>query len=181
MSRTKSEMEIMTVSKTNSKNAKEKMVSDELLKMGFSYSYIGTHYLHDSIFYAIRMNLEAYANVRTFCGEIGNKVSQKYGVSYRQYCIESAKAIEKAFTDGNVDYMLEVFKGAYNRERMTVLKTQFIMVLRNKLLNEMEEQRGYTTSQLRLIIQGTVDRITDERLLEGLCNIVLSMEGQVMA
>lgn len=181
MFRTKSEMGSLTNKKLNSAKATDKIVSDELLKMGFSYAYIGTHYLHDSIVYAVAMRFESFSNVKTFCVEISEKVSFKYGVTVNQYNTECASAISKAFVDGNIDYILDIFKESYDRDRMSVTKKQFIMTLRNKILSETEEQRSYNTNQLRLIIQGTVERITDDRLLEGLCNIVLSMEGQVIA
>ena len=44
---------------------------------------------------------------------------------------------------------------------------------------DLEEQQPYNTTQLRLIIQGSVENITDITLLQALCNIVVSVESGV--
>ena len=47
------------------------------------------------------------------------------------------------------------------------------------VMEALEVQQSYNATQLRLIIQGTVENITDVTLLQALCNIVVSMEGGV--
>ena len=54
------------------------------------------------------------------------------------------------------------------------------MTVRKKIMEALEAQQSYNATQLRLIIQGTVENITDVTLLQALCNIVVSMEGGVM-
>ena len=181
MNKTKEEMSEMAEKKTNSKRTVDRLVADELLKMGFSYSYMGTHYLHDSIVYAVEKKLEYYTNIRTFCNEITNKVSTKYGVTPYQCSTECVSAINKAFVDGNIDYILEVFKESYNRDKMTVGRIPFIMTLRNKILSETEEQRNYNVTQLRIIIQGELEGVSDVPVLEGIWNILLSLKGERFA
>lgn len=179
--RTNAEKEMLTNEKKNSLNIKDKIVMDELLKMGFSYAFIGTHYLHDSVVFALSGSLESCMSVREFCGNVAMKVCEKYNIKSSHYRPVIATTIEWAFDNGNINYILETFKEAYNHERMTVTGNQFIMVLRNKILNEMKEQQPYSDTQLRVIIQGTIEKITDYALLKGICDIVLSLGSGVVA
>ncbi len=150
------------------------MVADELLEMGFSYSYIGTHYLHDSIVYSVSLKLEDFKDVHNFYHRVNELVQTKYKVNVTAAAI--AKAIEQAFIDGNINYLLETFKGSYNKDRMMVSNKVFIMTVRKKIMEALEAGQSYNATQLRLIIQGTVENITDVTLLQALCNIVVSME-----
>ena len=60
MSRTICNIRNLTQEKINSPRTVDRLVADELLEMGFSYSYIGTHYLHDSIVYSVSLKLEDF-------------------------------------------------------------------------------------------------------------------------
>lgn len=171
---TKDEMSEMTRAKQDSKKSVDCLVMDELLKMGFSYNSIGTHYLHDSIVMSTQTRLEDFAKVSNFCHSIGNKVCKKYSVGIYQYANNIEVAIERAFEVGNIDYLLETFKGSYDHDRMKVTKNTFIMTVRRKIMEELEKQEIYSTTQLRLIIQGSVEEISDYTLLKSICDIILS-------
>lgn len=172
-----SEVVELTQEKINSPRTVDRLVADELLKMGFSYSYIGTHYLHDSIVYSTSLKLEDFKDVYNFCHRVNELVQKKYKVNVTAAAI--SKAIEQAFIDGNINYLLETFKGSYDKDRMMVSNKVFIMTVRKKIMEALEAQQSYNATQLRLIIQGTVENIKDVTLLQALCNIVVSMEGGV--
>lgn len=174
MKRTKEKMSEMTREKQNSKRIVDRLVMDELLEMGFSYNHIGTHYLHDSIVYATRLKIEDFDGVSDFCREIGKKVGRKYNVSSNHYCVEIAAAIGRAFEVGNINYLLEIFKSSYDTTKMKVPKNTFIMTVRKKIVESLEAQEFHNATQLRLIIQGSIEGITDYTLLKGICDIVLS-------
>lgn len=174
MKRTKEKMSEMTKEKQNSQKTVDRLVMDELLEMGFSYNHIGTHYLHDSIVYAVSLKAENFDRISDFCREIGRRVGRKYNVSSNHYCVEIAAAIDRAFDVGNINYLLETFKGSYDADRMKVTKNAFIMTVRRKIMEALEAQDTHNTTQLRLIIQGSVEGITDYKLLKGICDIVLS-------
>ncbi len=175
MSRTKEEKEKMTKEKVNSPKTADRLVADELLEMGFSYNFMGTHYLHDSIVYSVLAKLEDFENVNGFCREISRRVCRKYNVGSYQYGTEIAQSIERAFAVGNINYLLETFKSSYDKEKMKVTKNAFIMTVRNIVMEKMEAEQSFNATQLRLIIQGTVEKITDISILEGMCKIVLSI------
>lgn len=172
---TKDEMLKMENEKKNSKKTVDRLVMDELLEMGFSYNSIGTHYLHESIAFSTRMRLEEFANVNNFCQAIGSKVCKKYKVGTYQYANNIELAIERAFETGNVNYLLETFRSSYDKRKMKVNKNTFIMTVRRKIMDALEAQETHNAKQLRLIIQGSVEGITDCNLLKGICNIVLSV------
>lgn len=153
---------------------------DELLEMGFSYNSIGTHYLHDSIVASTKMRLEDYTNVNSFCKAIGNRICRKYGVGAYQYGSNIEQSIERAFEVGNINYLLETFKGSYDSEKMKVTKNVFIMTVRRKIIESLELQEVHNATQLRLIIQGSVEGITDCNLLKGICDIVLSVGNKAL-
>lgn len=167
-------MEDLTQEKINSPRTIDRLVADELLEMGFSYSYIGTHYLHDSIVYSTSLKLEDFKDVYNFYHRVNELVQKKYKVNVTAAAI--SKAIEQAFIDGNINYLLETFKGSYDKDRMMVSNKVFIMTVRKKIMEALEAQQSYNATQLRLIIQGTVENIKDVTLLQALCNIVVSME-----
>ena len=172
-------IENLTKDKINSSRAVDKLVTDELLKMGFSYKIIGTHYLHDSIVYSTSLKLEDFKTVGLFCREIEKEIKKKYNIKYMCYYKAIESSIERAFEVGNINYLLETFKSVYDSEKMKVTKNEFIMVMRKKVIEDLEEQQPYNTTQLRLIIQGIVENITDITLLQALCNIVASVESGV--
>ncbi len=165
--------------KANSKKLVEKLVMDELLKMGFSYNHTGTHYLHDSIVYSTSLKLEDFKDVNSLCRRVSAMVREKYKIGADHYCGSVLASIMRAFDVGNINYLLETFKSSYDYDKMSVGKNTFIMTVRKKIMEALEVQQSYNATQLRLIIQGTVENITDVTLLQALCNIVVSMEGGV--
>lgn len=170
---TKEEMSEMTYKKQNSKKTVDRLVMDELLEMGFSYNSIGTHYLHDSIVASTQMRLEDFVKVSNFCQTVGANVCKKYKVGAYQYANNIEAAIERAFETGNINYLLETFKSSYDKEKMKVTKNVFIMIVRRKIMESLAVQETHNATQLRLIIQGSVEGITDCNLLKGICDIVL--------
>lgn len=181
MGRTMIEKSIMTKEKLNSKKTVDGLVSDELLEMGFSYGDIGTHYLHDCIVSSTQLKLEDFGSVKQFCRRVGGIVCMKYNVDHTSLCTAITVSIDRAFDTGNINYLLETFKGSYDRERMKVYKNTFIMVVRPKIMAALDAQDAKSNTQLRLIIQGTVEKITDYALLKGISDIVLSLAGGAMA
>lgn len=175
MARTKEEMSEMTFKKQNSQKTVDRLVMDELLEMGFSYNSIGTHYLHDSIVDSTKMRLEDFSNVSAFCKSISLRVCRKYKVGSYQYGANIKEAIERTFEAGNINYLLETFKGSYDKDKMKVTKNVFIMTVRRKIMDALVEQETHSATQLRLIIQGSVEEITDCILLKGICDIVMSL------
>lgn len=176
MRRTICNIEDLTQEKLNSPRTVDRLVADELLEMGFSYQKIGTHYLHDSIVISTKLHLEEFKDVCMFCRVIGNMARKKYNVGIYQYANNIERSIESAFATGNINYLLETFKSSYDYDKMKVTKNVFIMTVRKKIMEALEAGQSYNATQLRLIIQGTVENITDVTLLQALCNIVVSME-----
>lgn len=168
-------IEHLTQDKINSLKMVDKLVSDELLEMGFSYKFIGTHYLHDSIVYSTSLKLEHFSNVGLLFHEIEKELKKKYNIKYNYYYKRIDESIERAFEVGNINYLLETFKSVYDREKMKVTTNEFIMVMRQKIMETLKLQQSYNATQLRLIIQGTVENITDVTLLQAICNIVVSV------
>lgn len=175
---TKEEMIEMTHKKQNSKKTVDRLVMDELLEMGFSYNSIGTHYMHDSIVVSARLRLEDFKDVGGFCRRIGALVQKKYNVGIYKYSCNIESSIENAFCNGNVNYLLGMFKGSYNCDKMKVTKNTFIMTVRRKIMESLQSQDAHNITQLRLIIQGSVEGITDYKLLKGICDIVLSVRNK---
>lgn len=177
---TKEEMSEMTRRKESSSKTVDRLVMDELLEMGFSYNSIGTHYLHDSIVISTQLRLEEFAKVSNFCQSIGTSVCRKYGVGCYQYANNIESSIERAFETGNISYLLETFRSSYDKDKMKVNKNTFIMTVRRKIMEALEKQNFYNATQLRLIIQGSVEGITDCNLLKGICDIVISVGDKAL-
>lgn len=175
---TKEHMLEMTKEKQNNHKTVDKLVMEELLKMGFSYNRMGTHYLHESIVMSARMNLEDFGSVDKLCARIRERISKKYGIVAYQYSTEIAAVIERAFEVGDIEYLIHTFKGSYDCDKMKVGKNTFIMTVRKKIMDSLEGQEEYSIEQLRIIIQGTLEEITDRFLLEGLRNVVLSASSK---
>ncbi len=180
MRRTIYDMEDLTQEKINSPRTIDRLVADELLEMGFSYNHTGTHYLHDSIVYSTSLKLEDFKDVNSLCRRVSAMVREKYKIGADHYCGSVLASIMRAFDVGNINYLLETFKSSYDYDKMSVGKNTFIMTVRKKIMEALEAGQSYNATQLRLIIQGTVENITDVTLLQALCNIVVSMEGGVM-
>lgn len=172
--RTNAEKERMTQKKSNSTSDKERMVMDELLKMGFSYGIIGTHYLHDSILFAVSTNLGS-ACARDFCKAVRMKACEKYGVTYHHLCTYISISIEQAFRLGNIEYILNVLKESYDHEGMRIQSGQLIMILRTKILSELNEEQQISDLQLKYNICDAIENITDRPLLEAIYNITISL------
>ncbi len=172
--RTKAEKKRMTQERANSTDVRERMIMDELLKMGFSYEIIGTHYLHDSISFAVSTNLGPVC-VRDFCKTIRMKACEKYGVTYHHLCTYISISIERAFRLGNIEYILDVLKESYDHEEMRVRSGQLIMILRTKILSELNKEQPLTDLQLKYNICDAIENIADRSLLEGIYNIVISL------
>lgn len=175
MRKTNQEVLELENEKINSPRMIDRIVADELLEMGFSYKFTGTHYLHDSIVCAASMKFEDFGNVNEFCRGIAEKVRRKYKVCNDHYSTEVAAAIDRAFAFGNINYLLDTFKSSYDKDKMKVTKNTFIMTVRKKIMESLEAEQSFNATQLRLIIQGTVENITDISTLEGMCKIVLSL------
>lgn len=180
MKYTRAEMSEMTREKEQSKKTADRLVMDELLEMGLSYSYLGTHYLHETIVISTRMKFEDFPTIKTFCTKVGENVVKKYGIGMGKYCAAIEDAIERAFFVGNIDYLLETFKGSYDKDKMKVTKNVFIMTMRRKIMDALAAQETHNATQLRLIIQGSVEGITDCTLLKGICDIVLSAGNRTL-
>lgn len=177
---TKDEMIKTTKEKEGSNKTADRLVMDEMLEMGFSYNSIGTHYLHDSIVFSTQMRLEDFMKVSNFCHMIGTKVCKKYKVGMYQYENNIKTAIERAFDFGNANYLLETFKGSYDRDKRRVTKNVFIMTVRRKIMESLKAQEELNVTQLRLIIQGSVEEIADCTFLKGICDIILSSGEKVL-
>ena len=180
MKYTRVQMSEMTRRKESSNKTVDRLVMDELLEMGFSYNSIGTHYLHDSIVDSTKMRLEDFSNVSAFCKSISIRVCRKYKVGSYQYGANIKEAIERAFEVGNINYLLETFKGSYDKDKMKVAKNVFIMTVRRKIMDALAAQEVHNATQLRLIIQGSVEGIADCNLLKGICDIVLSVSNKAL-
>lgn len=137
---------------------------------------MGTDYLHDSIVQSTKMSLEDFKNVSEFCLRIAKVVCRKYNTRIDHYGMEVAAAIERAFQVGNINYLLDIFKNSYDRDKMKVTKNAFIMTVRKKIVEELELQNSYNETQLRIIIQGELEGINDIRILQGMHDIVLSLQ-----
>lgn len=181
MKRTKDEIIEMTNKKRSSKKTVDRLVMDELLEMGFSYSQMGTHYLYDTIVYSTKIRLEDFKSVNDFCQKAGAMVCKKYGVDIHRYSENIRFSIESAFNFGNMEYLLEIFKCSCNKDRMCVGKNTFIMTVRKKIIESLEKQESYNANQLRIIIQGELENIIDIPILESMYNIVISLKGGVKA
>lgn len=179
MRKTKEEISKMTNEKRNGKKTADSLVMDELLEMGLSYGQIGTHYLHDSIVYSISMDMKNFSGVLYFCKAIKDRVCRKHNENGYRYNVYIERAIESAFRTGNIDYIMETFKNSCSSDEMVVSKNTFIMTVRQKIMRVLQERESYNATQLRIIIQGEVEKITDISALEGICKIVLALRGTI--
>lgn len=159
----------------------EKMVSDELLQMGFSYQHTGTYYLKDAIVFAIKEKPAQYQTSRELTGRINSMVANKHDVTRETVIGQMRYAIEYAFAYGNIDYLLDVVKGTYDYKNNRVRNATFIMTVAEKIKQDMAEKQHLNATQLRILIQGEVENITDVITLGNLYGIVQSLEGGVIA
>lgn len=160
----------------NNMNRLEKIVSDELLYMGFSYKYTGTYYLRDAIIFAAKEKPGQYQTSRELIGRINAMVANKHGIKRETAIMQMRLAIESAFTFGNIDYLLDVFKGTYDYDRGKVDNATFIMTVAEKIKQDAEEKQIFNATQFRILIQYEVENIKDPITLESLYKIVLALE-----
>lgn len=109
-----------------------------------------------------------------YCPDCGYKISDKKENAYEA-------AIGRAFEVGNINYLLDTFRNSYDKDKMKVNKNVFIMTVRRKIMDALSLQEDHNATQLRLIMQGSVEKITDCTLLKGICDIVLSVGNRALA
>lgn len=157
----------------NKMNSVEKMVNDELLEMGFSYTYTGTYYLRDAIIFAIKEKPGQSQTATDLAARVGEAVARKYKVKSRSEVFMSiSAAIIDAFTRGNIDYLLDVFKKSYDYDKGKVSNVAFIITVAEKIKQEIAAEQKFNITQLRILIQGEVENITDHAILESLYGII---------
>lgn len=159
----------------------ERVVSEELLHMGFSYKYTGTFYLRNAIMFAIKEKPGQYQTSRELIGRINTMVANKYGIRRDTAIMQMRLSIESAFTFGNIDYLLDIFKGVYDYEKGRVDNATFIMTVAEKIKQDAEEKQCFSATQLRILIQGEVENIKDIETLGSLYSIVHALEGGAIA
>lgn len=155
----------------------DKLVMEELLKMGFTYSYTGTNHLHDAIVCAIRENPRDHETMQELLKEANRKANAKYGITAQKFQNSIAISIDRAFDTGNVEYMLEVFKGVYDYDKQTIQSRAFIATMRRKIIDEVESERGVGIDDLRQSIKDTVDNIFDISILTSICGVLMAVKG----
>ncbi len=168
----KERIDNFTLEKMNGKRKADRLVSDELLNMGFCYGYIGTHYLHDVIVWEIQHKLEDFEGARDFYLRGVKSVMEKYSIGDYQCKNDITESIERAFAFGDINYLLEVFKGSYDYDKMKVASRVFTMTVRNKILMGVEEEQSYDERKLKRIIHKSIDDIADMAVLYGIKNIM---------
>ena len=164
----------------NNMNSLEKIVSDELLYMGFSYKYTGTFYLRDAIIFAIREKPGQYQTSRELIGRINATTANKYGIRRDTAIMQMRLSIESAFTFGNIDYLLDIFKGTYDYDKGRVDNATFIMTVAEKIKQDAAQKQCFNATQLRILIQYEVENIKDAETLGSLYGIVQALEGNVL-
>lgn len=178
--KTKQEKELATKT-LNNMNRLEKIVSDELLHMGFSYKYTGTFYLRDAIMFAIKEKPGQYQTSRELIGRINAMTANKYGIKRDTAIMQMRLSIENAFTFGNIDYLLDIFKGTYDYDKGRVDNATFIMTIAEKIKQDAAQKQCFNATQLRILIQGEVENIKDIETLGSLYSIVHALEGGATA
>lgn len=178
--KTKQEKELAAKS-LNNMNRLEKIVSDELLHMGFSYKYTGTYYLRDAIMFAIKEKPGQYQTSRELIGRINATTANKYGIRRDTAIMQMRLSIESAFSFGNIDYLLDIFKGTYDYDKGRVDNATFIMTVAEKIKQDAAQKQCFNATQLRILIQYEVENIKDIETLGSLYSIVHALEGGAIA
>lgn len=151
-------------------------VTSELLKIGLGFNYIGTHYLTDCIGMAVESHLASQTSMRAFVGVVTSQVSEKWGVDKTTVCTQMKVAIDRAMTFGNIDYLLEILQGTFDYDKQKVSYSVLVMNLAEKIRIDIENECQGTREIKELIIEG-IESINDPKLLDGICNIVMSLKG----
>ncbi len=178
--KTKQEKELAAKS-LNNMNHLEKLVSDELLHMGFSYKYTGTYYLRDAIMFAMREKPGQYQTSRELIGRINAMVANKHSIKRETAIMQMRLSIENAFTFGDIDYLLDIFKGTYDYDKGRVDNATFIMTVAEKIKQDAAQKQCFNATQLRILIQYEVENIKDAETLGSLYGIVQALEGGAIA
>lgn len=153
-------------------NSLEKKVNEELLQMGVSYEYTGTYYLRDAIIFAVKEKPGQHQTSRELMRKINAQVANKYRVKTTTVICQMRYSIECAFAYGDIDCLLNVFKGVYDYDKGRVKNAAFIMTTAEKIKQDIAAEQQFNTTQLRILIQGEVENITDPVILENLYGIV---------
>lgn len=151
-------------------------VTNELLKIGFSFKYVGTHYLSDCVTVAVEQHSAIGISVRSFMGYITGAVAEKYGVDKTTIGTLINGAVEKALIFGNVDYLLSILQGTYDYDNQKISYSSLIMNLAEKIWVDIK-QEYQSAKDLKEQIKENLDNITDPILLSGICNIVMASKG----
>lgn len=152
-------------------NSLEKKVNEELLHMGVSYEYTGTYYLRDAIIFAVKEK-PGQQTLRELMRKINTQVANKYRVKTTTVICQMGYSIECAFAYGDIDYLLNAFKGVYDYDKGRVKNAAFIMTTAEKIKQDIEAEQKFNTTQLRILIQGEIENITDPVTLSNLYGII---------
>lgn len=180
MNRTSQQRRELAYKSFSKMNQLEKTASDEFLHMGFSYKYVGTYYLRDTVIFAAREKPGQYQASRELMGRINSMVANKHGINRSTAICQMGHSIECAFAYGNIDYLLEIFKGTYDYGEGRVSNATFILTIAEKIKQDMAAGQCFNTTQLRILIQGEIENITDAITLGNLYGIVHALEGGSM-
>ena len=181
MNRTAKQREELAYKSFSKMNQFEKTASDELLNMGFSYKHVGTYYLRDAVIFAAREKPGQYQTSRELMARINSMVANKHAVKRETAITQMGYSIECAFAYGDIDYLLSIFKGTYDYEKNKVSNATFILTVAEKIKQDMAAGQCFNTTQLRILIQGEVENITDAITLGSLYGIVHALDGGSMA
>lgn len=154
----------------------EECVVKELLRMGASYNRIGTYYIQDCIIAAVNSNIRDFKNLSDYVNTIKTKVAKKYGITKPNLWKNIERTIDRMLYKGDYDYILSIFKGDYDPDRQTVAANPFILTVAEKVRADMAKQYR-NADYFRNKIKESVENITDPTLLNGICNILMSLKG----
>lgn len=164
----------LTQEKASSKSDNEQLVFNELLKMGFSYSQMGTHYLHDYLVLSLETKVEDFSKMNEFHSFLRKQIANKYRLTSEPCYVQMRISIDTAFANGNIDYLLNAFKGVYDYDKMSISYKPFVMTLRERLLISMMQERISTETQLQDALRNVIDKVSDIRILERVFGLTLS-------
>lgn len=168
----------MEKEKLNSTNKIDRMVMDELLKMGFSYKRTGTNQLHDAIAFVVKSDPKSFLSTADAIRAAYRYLARKYGGKKESHQTHISNAIGAAFDVGNIDYLLDVFKNSLDPNTGRVNGSVFIMTVSRRILIRMEEEiQLIDANRLRESIQESISKITSTSALASLCGIALALRG----
>lgn len=169
----------MEQEKPNSANKIDRMVMDELLKMGFSYKRTGTNQLHDAIAFVVKSDPKSFLSTADAIRAAYRCLARKYGGKKESHQTHISNAIGAAFDVGNIDYLLDVFKNSLDPNTGRVNGSTFIMTVSRRILIRMEEENQLIDAdRLRESIQESISKITSTSALASLCGIALALRDR---